>query len=134
MSEMTFLEGRGVNERDIKKAEQAYSALRRSRPMTKGDLKNYVKVFLGLDIPDKVICPEHCSPLDYLWHSFNCDFSGEKKTNADAVVWANRSGGKTELAAVATLLDCVFKPRCRVRILGGSGEQAGRMYEYLLGF
>ncbi len=134
MSEMTFLQCREINERDIKKAEQAYSSLRRSRPMTKCDLKNYVKVFLGLDIPDKVICPEHCSPLDYLWHSFNCDFSGEKKTNADAVVWANRSGGKTELAAVATLLDCVFKPRCRVRILGGSGEQAGRMYEYLLGF
>jgi hypothetical protein len=49
-------------------------------------------------------------------------------------VWANREGGKTELAAIATLLDCIFKPRCQVRILSGSGEQAGRMYEYLTGF
>jgi len=56
------------------------------------------------------------------------------KANADAIVWANRSGGKTELAAIATLVDCTFKPNCQVRILAGSGEQAGRMYEYLTGF
>ena len=116
------------------KASGVYSALRRNRPRTKKDVKNYVKVFLGIDIPDKKICPEHNSPLEYLWHSFSADFVAKRQGNADAVVWANRSGGKTELAAIATLLDCVFKPNCQVRILSGSGEQAGRMYEYLLGF
>ena len=120
--------------RDIEQAACVYSALQRSRPKTKWDLKNYVKVFLRLDIPDKRICPEHNSPMDYLWHSFSADFTANKAANADAIVWANRAGGKTELAAVATLLDCVFKPNCQVRILGGSGEQAGRMYEYLTGF
>jgi hypothetical protein len=118
-----------------------------------------VKVFLGLDVPDKKICPDHHSPMDYLWHSYSADArlppddlrseahsrqfpardaSRRKVTNrqcnADAIVWANRAGGKTQLAAVATLLDCLFKPDCQVRILGGSGEQAGRMYEYLTGF
>jgi hypothetical protein len=72
--------------------------------------------------------------MDYLWHCFSADFTGKGKANADVIVWANRAGGKTELAAVATLLDCVFKPNCRVRILGGSGEQSGRMYEYLTAF
>jgi hypothetical protein len=78
--------------------------------------------------------------MDYLWHSFSADFvdvSHSKRNlqpNADAVIWANRAGGKTELAAVATLLDCIFKPNCQVRILGGSGEQATRMYEYLTVF
>jgi len=118
----------------IEKAAQVYSALRRTRPRQKQDLRNYVKVFLGIDIPDKKICPEHNSPMDYLWHSFSAEFSAAKSANADAIVWANRSGGKTELAAIATLLDCTFKPNCQVRILAGSGEQAGRMYEYLLGF
>lgn len=113
---------------------QVYSGLRRSIPATKATLKNYLKVFLGIDVPDKKICAEHSSPLDYLWHSFNADFAAEKKANADCVVWANRGGGKTELAAIATLLDCIFKPHCQVRILGGSGEQAVRMYDYLLGF
>jgi len=148
---------------DIEKAAYIYSELRRTRPRTRRDLKNYVKVFLGLDIPNKKICREHNTPMDYLWHSFSADFATEKepltaentespkkklklrisadsacsavkRINADAIVWANRAGGKTELAAVATLLDCIFKPKCQVRILGGSGEQSGRMYEYLTGF
>jgi len=119
---------------DAGKAAYLYERLRSARPRTREDLKNYVKVFLGIDIPDKRICEGHNSPMDYLWHSFSADFAEEKKANADAIIWANRTGGKTELAAAATLLDCVFKPMCQVRILSGSGEQAGRMYEYIRGF
>ncbi len=125
---------------DFKKATRIYTELRWTQPATKRDLKNYVKVFLGIDVPDKRICPDHSSPMDYLWHSFSADAAGtphsscKRPANADAVIWANRAGGKTELAAVATLLDCIFKPNCQVRILGGSGEQATRMYEYLTGF
>jgi len=130
---------------DIEKAAHLYDELRRTQPATKKDLKNYVKVFLGIDVPDKRICTEHSSPMDYLWYSFSSEFSvqrsaihstqhSERSTNADCIVWANRAGGKTDLAAVATLLDCIFKPGCQVRILGGSGEQSGRMYEYLTGF
>lgn len=111
-----------------------YESLRRTRPATRRDLKNYIKVFLGIDVPDKQICPEHNSPLDYLWHNFNSDFAQPRAANADCVVWANRGGGKTDLAAIATLLDCVFKPNCQVRILAGSEDQAGRMYQYLTGF
>jgi hypothetical protein len=119
---------------DIERAAQLYIELRRTRPVTRRDLKNYVKVFLGIDVPDKRICAEHQSPMDYLWHAFRESKHEPQTANHDSVVWANRAGGKTELAAVATLLDCLFKPSCQVRILGGSGEQAGRMYEYLTGF
>lgn len=126
----------------IEKAAQIYAELRRTRPSKRRDLKNYVKVFLGIDIPNRKICPYHNSPMDYLWHCFSADFPNLRGTsherratkNADCIIWANRAGGKTELAAVATLMDCIFKPNCQVRILGGSGEQAGRMYEYLTGF
>ena len=116
------------------KAQIYYKSLRSSRPKTKQELRHYIKIFLGINMPDKRICPEHSSPLDYLWHSFNCDFVNPKPANADCVVWANRGGGKTEIAAIATLLDCVFKPNCQVRILAGSEEQAGRMYQYLTSF
>ena len=132
---------------DAQKAASIYSKLRRTMPKNKRDLKNYVKVFLGIDVPDKKICPDHSSPLDYLWHAFSIDFhsdlvchserseeSGTRRSNADCIVWANRCGGKTQLAAVATLLDCIFKNGCKTRILGGSGEQSARMYEYLTGF
>lgn len=116
------------------KAAEVYSKLRRRAPGTRGDIKNYIKAYLGIDIPDKRICEGHNSPMEYLWHSYSIDFVEGHAGNGDAIVWANRGGGKTELAAIATLLDCIFKPRCQVRILSGSGEQAGRMYEYLTGF
>jgi hypothetical protein len=119
---------------NILMANRIYESLRRTRPITKQDLKNYIRVFLAIDVPDRRICPEHNSPIDYLWHSFNCDFARPKPANGDCVVWANRSGGKTDLAAIATLLDCVFKPACQVRILAGSEDQAGRMYQYLTNF
>jgi hypothetical protein len=124
---------------DIQRAAHLYTELLHRPPGTRRDLKNYVKAFLGIDVPDKQICPDHHSPMDYLWHSYSRDL--QRETNrpsaiaiGDCIVWANRAGGKTELAAVATLLDCILKPGCQVRILGGSGEQAGRMYEYLRSF
>ena len=120
---------------DMGRAVRICSQLRQTPPQSKRDLKNYVKGFLTVDIPGKRICPDHHSPLDYLWHSFSADrMQRAGHSDADAIVWANRAGGKTELAAIATLLDCVLKPNCQVRILGGSGEQAGRMYDYLIGF
>jgi len=119
---------------DVGKAAGVYSALRRIRPRSRADLRNYVKVFLDIDVPNKSVCGEHNAPMDYLAHCFFADYSKAGKPNGDAVVWANRAGGKTELAAVATLLDCVFKPSCQVQILGGSLEQSSRMYEYLVEF
>jgi hypothetical protein len=116
----------------ISAANGIYESLRKQTPKTRADLKNYLAVFLGLDIGNTRICPEHNPPMDYLWHCWSSDFNAS--TNGDCVVWANRGGGKTFLAAAATLLDCIFKPSCKVRILAGSGQQAQRMYAYLLGF
>jgi hypothetical protein len=127
----------------ITKAGDIREALRRVRPTTRRDLQNYLKVFLGIDVPDVRICEGHSSPMDYVWHSFSdCGSNPGQQIrnhqsairNSDCIVWANRAGGKTELAAVATLLDLVFKPNCQIRILGGSGEQSSRMYEYLTAF
>ena len=140
---------------NVEKTTHILSALRRTRPTTRQDLKNYVRVFLGIDVPDRRICLEHNSPMDYFWHAFAADFPKGRNSqavvshskseisnlkseiptlNADCIVWANRAGGKTELAAVATLLDCIFKPNCQIRILGGSGEQSAKMYDYLTAF
>ncbi|MBN1817144.1 MAG: hypothetical protein JW828_07260 [Sedimentisphaerales bacterium] len=112
--------------------EEVLEGAIQTAPQTRQELRRYVKGALGIDVPDRRMCEGHAAPMDYLWHAYHTDRSG--MANGDAVVWANRGGGKTELAAVATLLDCVFKPGCQVRILGGSLEQSSRMYDYLTAF
>jgi len=117
---------------DVERAGRVYESLRGITPVSRSGLRDYVKVFLGIDVPDAACCEGHCSPMDYLWYCYSRDFLfGNRSSNGDCVVWANRGGSKTVLGAVATLLDCVFKPDCQVRILGGSLEQSSRMYEYL---
>ena len=101
--------------------------LKGCRPRNRAELKAYVKVYLGLDIPSKSLCENHCSPLDYLAYALGLDGEGGR----DCVVWANRGGGKTRLGALASLLESVFYENCQSRILGGSEEQSRRMYDYL---
>ena len=87
-------------------------------------LGDWVKYYTRLKIPTEPVCPHHQSPFEYLHHAYF-------EPASDVVVWAPRGGGKTRLAALATLLDLLHKPGCSVRILGGSLEQSLRMWEHL---
>ena len=88
-------------------------------------LHAWVRLYAGLDVPRVAVCDDHDAPFDYLIQSYF-------EPASDLVVWAPRGGGKTRLAAVATLLDLLHKPGTQVRILGGSLEQSLKMWEYLL--
>ncbi|WP_432798365.1 hypothetical protein [Poriferisphaera sp. WC338] len=126
------------------------------RPRDEGELHLFVKRVLGLNVPREAMEEGSSSPFAYLvWAFFegvlpasesvqqeiydddrrivDHEADDTSKESVDAVVWANRGGGKTLLGAVATLMDMLFKPGIQVRILGGSLEQSGRMYEHLLG-
>ena len=92
-------------------------------------LHEWLREHLGLTIPREAIIEGHSAPFAYLCHSFF-----EHHQPRDALVWANRGGGKTFLGALATALDLAFKPGIEIRILAGSLEQAGRMHEHLRGF
>ena len=105
-------------------------------PRTRAALHAWLSEHAGIDVPTRPLIAGHQSPFDYLCFAFS---EGESLTlddqqpesSPDAVVWANRGGGKTFLGAVATLLDMVFKPGVAVRLLGGSSEQSRRMHEHL---
>ncbi len=105
-----------------------------TEPTNRSELRMWLKDNLGLCVTDRALCPDHQSPMDYLWYAYSTDLPGVNRTNGDAVIWANRGGGKTILAAALTLMDCLFKDHCHVRILAGSGDQAQRMYGYLRNF
>ncbi len=89
---------------------------------------------MGLVVPRTPIVAGNSAPFEYLKHAyFEPPNNGDGHAGKDAVVWANRGGGKTMLGAAATLLDLLFKPGIQVRILGGSLEQSSKMHEHLVG-
>ncbi|HED54594.1 MAG TPA: hypothetical protein ENJ00_10405 [Phycisphaerales bacterium] len=95
-------------------------------PRTDDELHGWLEGELGLVFPRLAVLAGHSAPFDYLCHSFF-----EQRRPRDALVWANRGGGKTFLGAVATALDMVFKPGIEIRILAGSLEQSTRMHEHI---
>jgi hypothetical protein len=101
-------------------------------PKTPDQLHRFVHVALGMTVPRVPLVKVSSAPFDYLIHTFfEQTRPGTTTANKDAVVWANRGGGKTMLGAAATLLDLLFKPGIQIRILGGSLEQSSKMFEHL---
>jgi hypothetical protein len=92
---------------------------------TSDALHAWILANTGLRVPRAAVCAHHQSPFDYLRGAYF-------EPSCDQVIWAPRGGGKTSLAAIATLLDLLHKPGCQVRILGGSLEQSLKMWDYLL--
>lgn len=95
-------------------------------PESPDELHAWLVETLSITIPRSPIIEGNSAPFDYLCHAFF-----ETRMPRDALVWANRGGGKTFLGALATALDLAFKPGIEIRILAGSLEQASRMHEHL---
>lgn len=105
-------------------------------PSTPEALHAWVRRVLGVSLARRPVVPGNAAPFDYVRHAFfeGGRLLGEAHGPVDAVVWANRGGGKTFLAALATVLDLVFKPGVQVRLLGGSLEQSQRMHAHVCAF
>lgn len=88
------------------------------------ELDAWIRFYTRLAIPRVPVCAHHVAPFEYIQRAYF-------EPAQDLIVWAPRGGGKTRLAALATLLDLLHKPGCSVRILGGSLEQSLRMWEHL---
>lgn len=99
------------------------AALPAKEPKTPAQLARLVRECFGLRIPSRALCERHNSPLDYLSASFFRE--------RDLLVWANRGGGKTMMAAVATLLDAIYHGPVHIRVIGGSFEQSNRLAEHI---
>jgi len=106
-------------------------------PRTPDELHEWIARTLEVTIPREAVISGHAAPFDYVAHAFfegGVGEGGRSEGPLDAVVWANRGGGKTFLGALVTALDLLFKPGIQIRILAGSLEQAGRMHAHLRSF
>jgi hypothetical protein len=94
------------------------------RPETDDELRALVLALWGVRIPDVQVCPNHTTP----WRAFSDAFFAR----SPVTVWkASRGfGGKTFLLAVLGLTEAALL-RADVNVLGGSGEQAARVHEYM---
>lgn len=101
-------------------------AMRHASPQTPNQLHAWIRLVLGFTVPRRAIVTGHDAPFDYVQHAYF-----ERRQPRDCVVWANRGGGKTQLGAIVTLLELLYKPGIQIRILGGSFEQSSKMYLYL---
>jgi len=104
----------------------AVYAIAGAAPQTDQQLASWIERHLNIRVPTQPLIENHNAPLQYLAHAFF-----EDRHPRDCVVWANRGGGKTFYAAIATLLDMIFKPGIEIRILAGSLDQAKRMHTHL---
>jgi hypothetical protein len=91
---------------------------------TDEDLHRCLQWGCGIHVPRQSVCAGHCAPFDYIRQAYF-------EPATDLVVWAPRGGGKTRLAAAATLLDLLHKPGISIRILGGSLQQSFRLWDHL---
>ena len=91
---------------------------------TEDELRLFVKKAWGVSIPDVQVCPEHTTP----WRAFADAYFA----TSPMMIWqASRGfGGKSFLLALLGLTEAATL-KTNVNVLGGSGEQSGRVLEYI---
>ncbi len=94
-------------------------------PTTDDELWDFLDRYLNVRIPRQKICENHCAPFTAIADAF---FARHPIT-----VWhASRGfGGKSFMLAALSLAEAEL--RAKVNLLGGSGEQAERVLDYIYG-
>jgi hypothetical protein len=91
------------------------------------DLKNFIRLAWGVNVPDVQVCENHTTP----WRAFADAYFAR---DSMAVWKASRGfGGKSYLLALLGLTEAVTL-KADVNILGGSGEQSANVLKYVKEF
>lgn len=93
------------------------------RPQTPEALHAWLLEVTGNYIPATSVCPDHCAPFDFVRDFFFHD-------ETDALVLANRGGGKTSNLAALHLANGRWKPPFETSHIGAIDIQAHRCYAY----
>ena len=93
-------------------------------PRTDDDLHEYIRAYLGFHVPRRAVCRNHTAPF-----SFIADVFFERVCNV--LVFASRSGGKTQNIAILDHLNAIHKPLYEIASVGAVKEQANKCYDYI---
>lgn len=102
---------------------------------TRDELKSWIKLFLGLDLPDVTVSRyADSNPLDIIWEIYNiCVLESNPELIEELLVVAGRGSGKTLAIAIAETF-MLFHDQRDVAHVGAILSQAKRCYEYMQGF
>lgn len=94
------------------------------KPNNELELKNYLKLFAHVTIPDVAVMPDSIPPFQFI----SDIFFGQ---TTDAVAVAGRGSGKTQNFALIAWLMAKFNPNIEVDIVGAIQQQAKKAYSYV---
>lgn len=101
-------------------------------PKTRRELWHAVRRTIGVSIPRQAVCEDHCAPFDAFADAFFSTQADVEEPSTISVWLASRGfGGKTYMLAALSLFEAIVG--MKVNLLGGSGEQAERVLDYMNG-
>lgn len=101
---------------------------------TKEELRDYIKLFFGIDFPDAVVSDiSNSSPMDMIWWIYKKSVLENIKIPESALFVAPRDGYKTLGVSVAELLSIIHGKR-DVAHIGAIDKQSKKAYSYFVKF
>jgi len=100
---------------------------------TKENLHTWIELFLGLNMPDCIVCEESsASPMDMIWNVYRAIMKGDSEESSQ-LYFASRDSFKTLSAAVIEVLTMIhFRRTCSH--MGAISQQADKCYDYFKRF
>lgn len=112
--------GEGGSPAVITRPTTLYSELRKAKDE---EILGWVETNLNVFFPRKAFCEEHVAPAEAFLKIF-------RDETTDAVMLANRNGGKTTMFSTLSFMDSINYANCETYMVAGSKEQAGKGYKY----
>ena len=102
---------------------------------TKDDLKNFIKFFFNIYLPDQIVSRyADSSPMDALWEMYQITALNHNPENVQELIYvASRGSGKTLSVSLAQLFAVIHGQRDVVHV-GAIQAQAKRAYDYINGY
>ena len=102
---------------------------------TKDDLKNFIKFFFNIYLPDQIVSRyADSSPMDALWEMYQITALNHNPENVQELIYvAGRGSGKTLSVSLAQLFAVIHGQRDVVHV-GAIQAQAKRAYDYINGY
>ena len=107
---------------------------------TMEQLHRWIKIYLGLDMPNVIICDDeirhqssNSSPMHLIWEMYSKAMVGDDPKFTQVLGYSAREGAKTLSAAIFEIL-CLFHLRCNVVHLASLESQSKFAQDYCAKF